>query len=102
MPLVLALFVGAPLSGNMIDRIGVKKVLMFGTLCISLALGLLSLHELEHWNFYTATVILGFGRAGEQVVRIGGDRANLEAVGRVAVPAITAGGAVQELSLIHI
>ena len=61
MPLVLALFVGAPLSGNMIDRIGVKKVLMFGTLCISLALGLLSLHELEHWNFYTATVILGFG-----------------------------------------
>lgn len=63
LPLVVALFIGSPLAGRMLDRLGSRVVIMAGTGLLSLgALGM-ALWGDATWGFYTASVLIGLGLA---------------------------------------
>ncbi len=62
-PLVLAMMVGAPLAGRMLDRMGSKVVVVAGSSLLALALLLLALLPLSFVSFYSASLLLGVGLA---------------------------------------
>jgi MFS family permease len=60
-PLVLAMMVGAPLSGKLLDSIGSKIVVVVGTSTYALSVLLLALVPLSFVSYYVASVLLGVG-----------------------------------------
>lgn len=61
MPVVLALAVGAPISGRMLDKSGSKIVIIAGTSLLTLGIFVLSLFP-ENWlMFFAAGVLIGLG-----------------------------------------
>jgi MFS family permease len=60
-PLVLALAVGAPLVGRLLDKIGSKWVIISGTALLSMGMLSLSLVALNWILFVTATILIGLG-----------------------------------------
>jgi EmrB/QacA subfamily drug resistance transporter len=61
MPVVLALAVGAPIAGRMLDKSGSKIVIIIGTSLLALGIFLLSLFP-ENWViFFAAGVLIGLG-----------------------------------------
>jgi EmrB/QacA subfamily drug resistance transporter len=60
-PLLVTLLIGAPMSGRMLDKIGSKPVLLFGTLLITM--GLIGLWHVSGTKsgFYISEAILGLG-----------------------------------------
>lgn len=60
-PSVLALSVGAPTFGRMLDKIGSKKVINFGTACLTVGMLLLAAFVSNWTMFFVSTMIIGFG-----------------------------------------
>jgi EmrB/QacA subfamily drug resistance transporter len=60
-PAVLAVAVGAPLWGRLVDRFGSKAVIMGGLAFASLGLFLVSRLNTQVWMFYLAGSLYGFG-----------------------------------------
>jgi MFS family permease len=63
MPLVFALFIGSPVAGRLLDRIGSRIVILGGIAFLAagaLCMGLLG--DLM-WGFYVASILIGFGLA---------------------------------------
>jgi MFS family permease len=60
-PSVLALSVGAPTFGRMLDKIGSKKVINFGTATLTVGMLLLAVFVSNWPMFFVSTVIVGFG-----------------------------------------
>ncbi|PKM84443.1 MAG: MFS transporter [Firmicutes bacterium HGW-Firmicutes-11] len=60
-PSVLALSVGAPTFGRLLDKIGSKKVINFGTACLTVGMLLLAAFVSNWTMFFISTVIVGFG-----------------------------------------
>jgi len=61
MPLVLALAVGAPLVGRLLDKAGSKLVIILGTTLLTAGMLALSLFS-ESWPlFFAATILIGLG-----------------------------------------
>jgi predicted MFS family arabinose efflux permease len=60
-PLLVTLLIGAPMSGRMLDKIGSKPVLLFGTLLITM--GVIGLWHVSGTKsgFYISEAILGLG-----------------------------------------
>lgn len=63
LPVVLAMAVGSPVSGRLLDRMGSRLVVTGGTLLASLGLLLLGLFPASLWFFYLASLLLGLGLA---------------------------------------
>jgi MFS family permease len=63
MPIVLALSVGAPVSGRMLDRYGSRVVVLAGTALIAGGMLLVGFFPASLTLFYTAGVLIGLGLA---------------------------------------
>lgn len=60
-PLVLALIVGAPTAGQMLDRVGPRPVIQTGLAATAVGLGLFGIAPLGLATFYTAAGLVGLG-----------------------------------------
>jgi len=63
-PVVLAMAVGAPLAGRMLDRVGSRIVLMAGTLLLSAGMLGLSFKSGSLLYFYLSAMLIGIGMGG--------------------------------------
>lgn len=63
LPIVLAMAVGAPVSGRMLDKLGSRVVVIFGCTLIGMGLLLVGLLPPTITSFYIAGVIIGVGLA---------------------------------------
>jgi MFS family permease len=63
LPMVLALTVGAPLSGRLLDLVGARPVVMTGLALTSLGVFVYALQTVTMTVFITAGVLAGFGLA---------------------------------------
>lgn len=61
MPVVLAMMVGSPLAGRMLDRVGSKPVIFVGNLIMTLGLVLLSLFSTSFSLFILSGALVGLG-----------------------------------------
>ena len=61
MPLVLALAIGAPLTGRLVDRIGARWIVNAGTLFVTLGMVMLSLVSTQKALYYAGIACIGFG-----------------------------------------
>jgi EmrB/QacA subfamily drug resistance transporter len=60
-PAVLAMGVGAPLSGRMLDRFGARMVVVLGTALLTAGMLLVSLLSINLVLFYLAAILVGLG-----------------------------------------
>lgn len=63
LPLTFAVAIGAPLAGRVLDRVGSRAVVLSGTSCLVLGLGILGLFPAQRVFFYAGTVLVGLGLA---------------------------------------
>jgi MFS family permease len=61
LPLVAALFVGSPLAGRLLDRLGSRVVIIGGTALTALGALVLSFAGSSMAGYYTAGVLVGLG-----------------------------------------
>lgn len=61
LPLVFAVAIGSPVAGRMLDRIGSRMVVFFGTLLLTIGLGLVAFFPADLLFFYTGSVAIGLG-----------------------------------------
>jgi MFS family permease len=64
LPLVLTLTVGAPLAGQVLDRLGARAVVQGGLILTISGLALFALLPLDLVTFYSAGAAVGFGLSG--------------------------------------
>lgn len=60
-PSVMAMAIGAPTFGRMLDKQGSKRVIVIGTLTLTLGMLMLALFTHALVGFYITTVVIGFG-----------------------------------------
>ncbi len=60
-PAVLAMGIGAPLFGRMLDRVGARMVVMVGTALVTAGMLLVSLLSINLVLFYLAAILVGLG-----------------------------------------
>jgi EmrB/QacA subfamily drug resistance transporter len=63
MALVLALFIGSPVAGRLLDRIGSKIVIIGGTALLAAGMLVLALLGSTLFGYYTGSILVGFGLA---------------------------------------
>lgn len=63
MPLVVALSIGSPMAGRLLDQIGSRSVVIAGVALMALGTLSMGLWGSTIWGFYTASVLIGFGLA---------------------------------------
>ncbi|MFO7168383.1 MAG: MFS transporter [Chloroflexota bacterium] len=61
LPVVLAIAVGSPLAGRLLDKVGARSVVIGGTTLAAAGLFLLGIQGAALWSFYTACVLIGLG-----------------------------------------
>ena len=61
MPLVLALAIGAPVIGRLIDRIGARIIVQAGSFLVAVGMGLLSVVTNSVGMYYLGIVLIGLG-----------------------------------------
>lgn len=61
LPAVLAMAIGAPLSGRILDALGSKVVVLAGTMLIAVGMVIVSLLPTNLTAFYSAAVLVGLG-----------------------------------------
>jgi EmrB/QacA subfamily drug resistance transporter len=61
MPMVIALFIGAPLAGKAIDKTGPKTVIITGTFILAIGQFMIAYFPADKLYFYTGEVLLGLG-----------------------------------------
>ncbi len=60
-PFVLAIAVGSPLSGRMVDKVGSRLIVMSGLFLSAIGLVFLYFSGNSHVNFYSGSVLIGLG-----------------------------------------
>ncbi|EFO79115.1 major facilitator transporter [Oscillochloris trichoides DG-6] len=63
LPVVLAMAVGSPVAGRLLDKIGSRIVVIGGALLLSFGMLLLGLFGGQLWAFYVASCLIGAGLA---------------------------------------
>ena len=63
LPLTFAVALGAPLAGRLLDRVGSRAIVLAGTACLTLGMGILGLLPPQQIYFYVGTVLVGLGLA---------------------------------------
>jgi EmrB/QacA subfamily drug resistance transporter len=63
LPVVLAMAVGSPLAGRLLDKIGARVVVIAGTLLLTAGMLVLGLLGAQLWAFYVASTLIGLGLA---------------------------------------
>ena len=62
-PFVLAIAVGSPIAGRLIDKIGSRAIVMTGLLLAATGLLFFYFNSASRFNFYTAGIFIGLGSA---------------------------------------
>jgi multidrug resistance protein len=62
-PFVLAIAIGSPVAGRLIDKIGSRSIVMAGLLFAGSGLIVFYIDSLSKVNFYTAGILMGLGSA---------------------------------------
>lgn len=62
-PFVLAIAVGSPVAGRLIDKIGSRAIVMSGLLLAAIGLLFFFMNSAAKINFYTAGILMGLGSA---------------------------------------
>jgi len=62
-PFVLAIAIGSPLAGRLIDKIGSRSIVMAGLLFAGSGLIVFYIDSVSKVNFYTAGILMGLGSA---------------------------------------
>jgi MFS family permease len=60
-PFVIAIAIGSPLSGRMVDKLGSKVIVMTGLFLSATGLVFLNFSGTSLVNFYTGSILIGFG-----------------------------------------
>ncbi len=63
LPVVLAMAVGSPLAGRLLDKVGSRLVVLAGALLLTAGMLLLGLLGAQLWAFYVASALIGMGLA---------------------------------------
>jgi EmrB/QacA subfamily drug resistance transporter len=63
MPLVLALFIGSPLAGRLLDRLGSRTVIIGGAALLALGTSAMGLWGGTQVGYYGGSILVGFGLA---------------------------------------
>ena len=63
MPLVLALFIGSPLAGRLLDRLGSRLVIIVGAALLATGTILMGLWGGVQIGYYSGSILVGFGLA---------------------------------------
>jgi MFS family permease len=63
LPLVVALFIGSPLAGRLLDQLGSRQVVIAGVALVALGTLGMGIFGSAIWGFYTASVLIGLGLA---------------------------------------
>jgi EmrB/QacA subfamily drug resistance transporter len=63
MPLVLALFIGSPVAGRLLDRLGSRTVIIGGTALLAAGTILMGLWGDSQVGYYSGSILVGFGLA---------------------------------------
>ncbi len=63
MPLVLALFIGSPVAGRLLDRFGSRSVIIGGTALLALGTIMMGLWGSSQVGYYGGSILVGFGLA---------------------------------------
>jgi multidrug resistance protein len=61
LPLVVAVFIGSPIAGRLLDRLGSRTIILSGTSLLAAGLGVMGLASETRPLFYTGTVLIGLG-----------------------------------------
>jgi MFS family permease len=62
-PFVLAIAIGSPVAGRLIDKIGSRSIVMAGLLFAGTGLIVFHIDSVSKVNFYTAGILMGLGSA---------------------------------------
>jgi len=62
-PFVLAIAVGSPLAGRLIDKIGSRAIVMAGLMLAAIGLLFFYFNSASRFGFYTAGIFMGLGSA---------------------------------------
>jgi len=62
-PFVLAIAIGSPLAGRLIDKIGSRAIVMTGLLLAASGLLVFYINAASRFNFYSAGILMGLGSA---------------------------------------
>ncbi len=62
-PFVIAIAIGSPVAGRLIDKIGSRAIVMTGLLLAATGLVLLFIDASSKYNFYSAGILMGLGSA---------------------------------------
>ncbi|MEI2652495.1 MAG: MFS transporter [Microthrixaceae bacterium] len=63
MPLVIALFIGSPLAGRLLDRLGSRTVIIGGAALLALGTSSMGLWGASQIGYYGGSILVGFGLA---------------------------------------
>lgn len=63
LPVVLAMAIGSPLAGRLLDKVGARAVIVAGTMLLAAGMLLLGLLGATLWPYYAASILIGFGLA---------------------------------------
>lgn len=63
LPVVLAMALGSPMAGRLLDKAGARVVILGGTILLSAGMLLLGLLGAQLWAFYVASALIGVGLA---------------------------------------
>jgi EmrB/QacA subfamily drug resistance transporter len=63
LPLVLALFIGSPVAGRLLDRLGSRSVIIGGTTLLALGTIVMGLWGDSQVGYYGGSILVGFGLA---------------------------------------
>jgi MFS family permease len=63
MPLVLALFIGSPVAGRLLDQLGSRVVIIGGTALLALGTIVMGLWGSSQLGYYGGSILVGFGLA---------------------------------------
>ena len=64
LPLTAAVFLGAPVAGRVLDRVGSRAIALFGSVAMAAGLAVVGLWPASKAAFYGGSVLIGLGLAG--------------------------------------
>lgn len=63
LPLVIAVAIASPIAGRLLDRVGVRRIVLAGTGLLTLGFGVMGGLPVDRVTFYGGSVAIGFGLA---------------------------------------
>jgi MFS family permease len=63
LPLVVAVAIGSPIAGRLLDRVGVRRIVLTGTMLLAVGFAVLGGLAVDRLTFYGGSILIGLGLA---------------------------------------